>query len=170
MTETATPPQTEFWDAKSLHPLLANTQTFTPDGGRMQGRVAGFNSSQKPTAYALIEAALDTHASMEQLDERTVPVEHAHELGTLRFLLEAALQELPKVMAWCVVTTYDPNGSFAPGRDVIWSAHFTQEDAELWLPAWDGYLKRPLDNIRVEQRPAELQYLRQQGHAPVTPR
>lgn len=56
------------------------------------------------------------------------------------------------VHAWAVVTTYDPNDTFKPGHDVIWSGHLVKEDAEVVLPVWDKYLLRPNDNIRVEWR------------------
>jgi hypothetical protein len=49
------------------------------------------------------------------------------------------------VMAWCVRSTYDPEGKFSPGNTVVWAAFMTKAQAEQWLPYWKKRFARRIE-------------------------
>lgn len=150
-------------DLSGLHPLLAGT-SGPPEGGRVPTDVGSYRViSRDPVAIARAGADLLAEVTRE---DGSVSLEDAPKLAAARALLGFANRVLPDVEAWCVVTTYDPAGTFLPGKDVVWTAHHTEAEAAEWLPYWDRYLKRPRDNIRVEFHTAGITQLILPGTPP----
>lgn len=112
--------------------------------------VSSFRSEHGPSLHDLIDALIDLNRDLNA-GELTV-IERAELSADFDDVAALIGRKSHPVHCWAVVTTYDPNGTFKPGQDVVWSGHLTQADAEAALPRWDRHLNRGRDNIRVEWR------------------
>ncbi len=90
-------------------------------------------------------------------------VTHAEALGSVaQRLIRLGVHAAPRLMAWCVVGIYNPEGDFRPGDEVVWSAHHTEAAARAWLPFWERKFARRIergDTYEVKWHPTDLIHL-----------
>lgn len=73
------------------------------------------------------------------------------------------------VMAWCVRSTYDPEGHFSPGNTVVWAAFMTKAQAKQWLPYYEKKFASRIESgdiYEVVKCPAPLYKLFTEGADP----
>jgi hypothetical protein len=119
------------------------------------------------SALELIETLEYEERRRVQLEDQGAPIaERVEQAATVALLASAVRQHYAMVSAYCVVSTYDPDGSFRPGADVVWSGHLSQEEAERVMVWWQAHLNRANDVWRVEYQPVAVHYMKRDGWEP----
>jgi hypothetical protein len=148
------------------HRILEAMNAYIPKGedGRWPTRILGKSSHSPVSRLELIETLEFEERERVSLEESGAPIQNRVEQAALVAQLQSALIQHPlTVAAYCVVSTYDPSGTFKPGQEVIWSAHLTRDEALRCLPLWVAHLAHPqnTDTYRVDYRSAPIHYVRQ---------
>lgn len=149
------------------HPLLEQARVGRRmDGSSLGTRVLGYANDFGGVQIADVCDELELLATrvleMEAQGQASV-LERAQAASEFAMLADLAQRMTPDVTSWCVVSTYDPNGSFRPGKDVAWSGHTTKEEAERVLVLWQAHLKRRTDTWKIDYRPINVSQFRTDG-------
>lgn len=134
------------WDHGYHDQRLAGTLRSWP--------IDGAEDALRDSARSLLEVldSVDTENGCFALGD----IEAALRIDQLRQVINNS--RVP-VMAWCVRSTYDPEGFFNPGGTVVWAAFLTRKQARLWLPYFERKFKRRIENgdtFEVVRCPASL--------------
>ncbi len=145
-----------LWDHGWVKQRMAGVLRSWPTG--MSGQ------RMKDSAELLLEV-LD---SVDFEDECFVlnDVETALEINRLRQIIEHISIQ---VVAWCVRSTYNPEGEFRPGDTVVWAAFLTKKQAEVWLPYYEKKFENRIEHgdvYEVVLCPAPLNRIYTEGANP----
>lgn len=153
---------------KQTHDLLiaAGASDRETDESRFGTRILGYKSDFGGVQLGDVCDELEllaTHVlELEALGQASV-LDRARAASDFAMLADLAGRMTPHVTAWCVVSTYNPNGSFRPGQDVTWSGHSSREEAERLLPLWEKHLNKRGDAFKVDYRPINVSQVRVDG-------
>lgn len=115
------------------------------------------------TLHEVLEAVGEITHRLESESGVLPVVVHAELVHDRQSLLYFARMMSDRTPAWCVVSTYNQNGGFRPGKQVEWSGHLTREEAERCMSLWMAHLDRPLDPFHVDFRPIAVHMMRRTG-------
>lgn len=161
------------------HPLLAAASLSGDSDGQRYApsTVQGWTISDQtgepvvPDALTLLEAAAVLIGNALPTGGKVVELDQVDDVISARLLASLAAATITRVRAWAVYTTYADGWGLFPKRPSVWSSHFSREDAERWLAAYQtAYADTAAYEWHLDEMPVDPGTLRRPGAEPTVRR